>query len=150
MSQVKRLEKLAFRLAFRISRTLGYNCIKEVFMYREDYLLRQIENFFKFLKKLLKIYRPNYSYISKSMEELDRSLGSLVDLSRVNEAEDLLFENFSSVDEYLIVTINFYERLNSMTDEELEGLDFSRQELLEGLEDISRRLKLPIDLFLEK
>lgn len=84
------------------------------------------------------------------MEELDRSLGSLVDLSRVNEAEDLLFENFSSVDEYLIVTINFYERLNSMTDEELEGLDFSRQELLEGLEDISRRLKLPIDLFLEK
>ncbi len=150
MSQVKRLEKLAFRLAFRISRTLGYNCIKEVFMYREDYLLRQIENFFKFLKKLLKIYRPNYSYISKSMEELDRSLGSLVDLSQVNDAEDLLFENFSSVDEYLIVTINFYERLNSMTDEELEGLDFSRQELLEGLEDISRRLKLPIDLFLEK
>lgn len=62
---------------------------------------------------------------------------NLLNQLKINEAEDLLFENIDTKDLiYIKVAMDFYNRLNKLNDEELEMADFTREEIKSGLEDI--------------
>jgi hypothetical protein len=56
----------------------------------------------------------------------------------INGAEDALFEGVDPDDRGIYeVGLDFYDRLNQMTDKELSQLDFSREEIRDGLTDWS-------------
>lgn len=68
---------------------------------------------------------------------LHRRLLELLNEMRINEAEDLLFESLCYGDKQLLaVALDFYSRLNSMTDEMLVSNGFSREEIHLGLKEI--------------
>ncbi len=62
---------------------------------------------------------------------------SLISQLKLNEAEDNLFEKVNNNDLiYMKVAIDFYDRLNKLSDEELEKANFTREEIKLGIEDI--------------
>jgi len=71
-------------------------------------------------------------------------LRELIDEGKINEAENLLFDN---IDEeiaenedgrkYLEVAIDFYSRLNDLSDKTLEEFGFERQEIDEGIREVA-------------
>ncbi|NLY45052.1 MAG: hypothetical protein GX053_03555 [Tissierella sp.] len=74
---------------------------------------------------------------STEIQLLYENLLGLINEGKINEAEDLLFENIS-VDDliYMKVALDFYDRLNRLDEDELENADFSRDEIRSGLEDV--------------
>lgn len=119
-------------------------------MIKEDYLIREIKKALKFLRKLLGIEREEDKFFSEEMGQLDRTLADLVGQGRINQAENILFENFSEEDEFLLVAIRFYENLNMLSEQELTNLNFTKGEIKEGLIDIMGKLKIPGKVFMEE
>ncbi len=69
---------------------------------------------------------------------LHQRILTLLEEEDANGAEDLLFETVDGEDMDLYeVGLDFYDRLNEMDDRALERLDFSREEIREGLTDLS-------------
>jgi len=66
-------------------------------------------------------------------------LNELLDSGNINGAEDLLFEEIKSNDtNYLLLAVDFYQRLNNKNDDELERCGFSRDEIEDGLAEVMR------------
>jgi len=110
--------------------------------FQQDWIMRQIEMISQFLARLLYgTDSVNYEeYLDEehlASDALFRALNSLTQQGKISEAENLLFEqmNPASQDD-LQVALDFYERLNDCSDEELEAGDFSREEVEEGLRDV--------------
>lgn len=79
-------------------------------------------------------------------EALNGALWALVANGEIGRAEDLLFARLDWNDQNsLALALEFYQKLNRMTDEDLEAGGFSRQEVWEGLQEAARRfgLRLP-------
>jgi len=76
---------------------------------------------------------------------LHKDLLALLEARKLNEAENLLFERIDSNDMiYLLLAIDFYNRLNSLDDEELEKGGFSREEVESGLAAIQEMYGIPL------
>lgn len=64
----------------------------------------------------------------------------LADAGDINAAEDMLFERLDENDlGFLEAGLAFFRHLNEMSDETLERCDFSREEIADGLRDLSDR-----------
>lgn len=74
-------------------------------------------------------------------DNLHKELISLLYDGKINEAENILFDKFDSMDNNQIkVALDFYQRLNELDDEFLEENNFSRKEIEEGLRDIAKKV----------
>ncbi|MDY6622541.1 DUF6483 family protein [Clostridioides difficile] len=73
------------------------------------------------------------------------TLKRLVFQGNVNEAEEILFDKAKSVnsENMQYIAIEFYTMLMEKTDEELEAMNFSKQEVYQGIEDIRKVLNFP-------
>ena len=110
-------------------------------MLTQDWMMRQIETMTLAIAKLM--FRKdtaeyaNHEETLTAADSLHASLNALLREGRIAEGEDLLF---SSLDEdepaFLEVAVDFYFRLNLLSDQELEEGNFSRQEIDEGLRDV--------------
>jgi hypothetical protein len=61
----------------------------------------------------------------------------MLDDKNINGAEDLLFDMLDADNiEHLSIATEFYEKINRMTDEELQSADFTRKEIEYGLSEI--------------
>ncbi|CAK7079075.1 DUF6483 family protein [uncultured Tissierella sp.] len=113
-------------------------------MYHQDWIMRQITSFIHMIGKVLfKKDSVELNIHSESNSEkvhlLYERLINLINNLKVNEAEDLLFENIETDDLiYIKIAMDFYDKVNKLSDEELEEADFSREEIKLGLEDILR------------
>ncbi|MBR4192875.1 MAG: hypothetical protein IKQ54_00915 [Oscillospiraceae bacterium] len=115
-------------------------------MYRQDWLMRQIETITRYVFSLLlgkgAELRSDYHLETKQPEPGDANtlsfrLGALLEAGRVGEAENLLFAAVEEGDpEALPAGLGFYEALNGMSDEALGRADFSREEILSGLKEL--------------
>ena len=66
-------------------------------------------------------------------------LGALLEQGELNRAENLLFERIAGGDPaYIRPGLMFYSRLNQRSDDFLEKHGFSREEIGEGLQDLTR------------
>jgi len=66
-------------------------------------------------------------------------LNEMLNEGNINGAEDLLFEKIKPNDtNYLLLAVDFYQRLNSKSDDELEYCGFSRGEIKDGLAEVMR------------
>ena len=110
-------------------------------MVHEDWLMRQVEMITRVLANLL-FHKDQPAYVfPKRQEKTDADLlytrlTERIAAGQINEAENLLFEHLDESDPtYLEVALDFYDRLNQMTNQQLDALGFSREEVEEGLRD---------------
>ena len=117
----------------------------------QDFLMRQIEIVARTLAKLIfDKDTPEYIIVNEEgFSEADlllKDLAGLVDEKKINEAENLLFENIYDEIEAnganpdlpegrvcLEIAIDFYTRLNNLSDKFLEECGFDRNEVDDGL-----------------
>lgn len=108
-------------------------------IYQKDWLMRQIEYMIAaimhFLTQTSK--QKNEIQISLSLsEEIDRFL----ERGDICGAENWIYENLYDQDiQWLQLSVYFYRKINSYSDEYLENHNFSRDEIISGLTDVSER-----------
>lgn len=112
---------------------------------QQDWLMRQIE---MAISMILRLCSVELSQGPAAPEELRQSssgqledeLNALLRQKQLGKAEDLLFQHLEPENRNgLILALNFYQRANALTDAELEAQGFTREELLEGLEQAVKR-----------
>lgn len=113
-------------------------------MYEQDYIMRLIKEMVRAILKLLfniDTESPS-SELLKDAEEKQtlESLLDMIDEGRINEAENSLYDSIENLDKSgLEIALLFYSYLNDKSDEFLEEHDFNREEVKQGLENITSR-----------
>ncbi|MBR1856352.1 MAG: hypothetical protein IJ803_04695 [Oribacterium sp.] len=113
-------------------------------MYEQDYIMRLIKEMVRAILKLLfniDTESPSSELLKDAEEKqtLD-SLLDMIDEGRINEAENSLYDSIENLDKSgLEIALLFYSYLNDKSDEFLEEHDFNREEVKQGLEDITSR-----------
>lgn len=112
-------------------------------MLKEDWILGQISSIITMLKKLLK---KDDEEIIKDLEEdkeaniIYKNILQLLNQGKINEAENIIFENIDMNENVGLIAIEFYSKINQLSNEELNEKKFSREEVYEGILDISKSL----------
>ena len=112
-------------------------------MFQEDWFMRQVEDFAKMLAKII-FNKETTDYDVFEANNLSNTdllhfqLIQLIDEGKINEAENLLFDEIETKNKrYLEVAIDFYARLNDLNDTVLENNNFTRKEIDEGLKEVA-------------
>jgi len=64
-------------------------------------------------------------------------LCNMLETKNINGAEDLLFDTIEvNNHDHFLIAVDFYDKLNKMTDKELNKADFSRNEIEQGLNEV--------------
>ena len=110
-------------------------------MYHMDWLMSQIRLLAAAIARAVFhkdaiVYEADTVTQHHADDALFKQLLALIDEGKLNEAEDLLFEALQPDHKnLLLLAVDFYQRLNQMSDEALERCQFSRQEIYDGLRD---------------
>ena len=116
-------------------------------MFQNDYIIKQIEMMTKFLAKLVfGKESPEYDVIFDAMGNtsdegtLALKLRQMIDSGEINEADNLLFDTIGNGENvgYLEVALDFYSKLSDLDEKKLDECDFSRIEILEGLDNVKK------------
>ena len=128
-----------------------------MYYYEKDYIMRLIHGIALVLARLL-LGRQMESegeivtILDTQEKEQNDLLLRMVDEGKINKAEERLFdllENTSWDDRHkAAVAICFYSHVNDKDDEFLEKADFTRDEIMEGLEDAMRAVHMEIPEYL--
>ena len=122
---------------------------------QQDFLMRQVEIVARTLAKLIfDKDTPEYIVLNEEgFSETDLVLKNLIDLindKKINKAENLLFEHiYAEIEDnednsdmpekrkYLEIAIDFYSRVNNLSDKILEECGFERGEIDDGLREVA-------------
>lgn len=120
-------------------------------LYHEDWLMRQID----FIVQLIARFVLNKEKIGYKIENFDQQnstdslhlkLYDMIDKQEINAAENLLFESIDPDNlNDLMLALDFYQRLNELDDSTLDQSNFSREEIIEGIDEIKRLYNIDID-----
>jgi len=119
-----------------------------LFMYENDYLMKQIEGLCRVLSMMfLKKDLPKEDIQEEKIKNTENNdtllnqLKSMLENGKINEAEDLLFENVEKDESgyCLKAAIYFYSELNRLDDSTLKKYNFSRDEIFDGLNEINQK-----------
>ena len=119
-------------------------------MYKQDWIIRQVQDLARVIarvvfKKDLVTYEIENSQMNTDTDLLYKEIIELLNELKINEAENLLFKRIKTNDlNYLKIAVDFYNKLNELSDEQLEKSDFSREEIKSGLEDVSKKFGISI------
>ena len=118
-------------------------------MITQDWFMRQIEMMGRALAKLIfNKDTTEYAIIDyqqlKETDIIHNELLALINEGKLNEAENLLFEKiYAELEEnpdkkeYLEVAIDFYARLNELSNKILDECGFERDEINEGMREVA-------------
>ena len=122
-----------------------------MFKDEKDYFMRQVQMAARMLALTL-FQKEQTEYRlpeGQPQSEADRrylQMRERVDRGEVNEAENLLFEKTDWSDlRFLEVALDFYDRLNGWSEEELAACGYSHEEVEEGLREVAGRFGAPYD-----
>ncbi len=112
--------------------------------YEQDWVMKQIKLLVRFVARA--VFKKDTAEYKELIEEslagtdlLHKELLQFLSEGRICEAENFLFQNLDeSCKSHLALSLDFYERLNLMSDEELEKGNFSREEIKDGLNNVLR------------
>ncbi len=111
-------------------------------MVTEDWLMRQVEAMARSIAMLV-FHKEGTDYVPSGDETADGLHGELMRRLEAGDlcgAEDLLFETAEEGGlGCLEAGVDFYARLNELSDAQLEQAGFGRDEIQEGLQDLSER-----------
>ena len=128
-----------------------------MYYYEKDYIMRLIHGIALVLARLLLGRQMENegeiaTILGKQEKEQNDLLLRMVDEGKINRAEERLFdllENASWDDRHkAAVAICFYSHVNDKDDEFLEKADFTREEIMEGLEDAMKAVHMEIPEYL--
>ena len=120
--------------------------------FQKDFIMRQIELIARYIaESVFKKKSTEYKIIEKEnlsdTDKLHNKLVNLINENKINEAEDLLFDSLDLDNKkYLEVAIDFYSRLTKLDDATLELNDFTKEEIAEGLADVSNKYGISINI----
>ena len=113
-------------------------------MLQDDYILRQIREMVRAVMKML--FQVSAVELTPDViEDTDArqiltNLTDLADNGKIDEAENQLYEMTCDGDrQNLEIGLLFYYHLNGKDDEFLEASNFSREEIMMGLQDLAER-----------
>jgi len=114
-----------------------------LFSQEQDWMMRQVKAIADAIAALI-FGKANVSY--QIQDEANHTetdvafllLNKMLDDGNINDAEDMLFEKLDPNDtNYLLLAVDFYQRLNDKTDDELKLCGFSRDEIEDGLTEVT-------------
>lgn len=115
-----------------------------------DWLLKQINMVSEFLQKLFTDMETNRKLneneqYQKDSFEFERLLENLIEEDKINDAENILFEKLETNNlMYATIATRFYDKLKGLSDEKLQKSSYSRDEILQGLNDMCDMFGLEI------
>ena len=112
--------------------------------FQDDYVMRTISDLVKAIARLF-LGKDNVDYDLPSDEKQDtemdsrfRRLTAMAEEGDINGAENLLFEEVDPADKkYLEMSLAFYMYLNEFDDDFLYTNNYSREEIVDGINAIS-------------
>ena len=115
--------------------------------FQDDWLLRQVQMIAHFVAKVV-FQKDTIEYeVTDELSNTDMfydKLNKLIKEGKICEAEDMLFDNIEHTNRYIELAIDFYQKINQFSDEQLEMCNFSRDEVYEGLMEILKILDVPL------
>lgn len=106
-------------------------------IYQKDWLMRQIESIISAILNFL-VCSSSENTFSDSL--LSGKIDGFLERGDICDGENWIYENLDDQNiQWLSVSIYFYKRLNEYSDEYLEAHNFSRDEILSGLLDMSSK-----------
>lgn len=116
--------------------------------YKRDWILRQIQMIADMIAHAV-FGTSAIAYMSESevapteTDQLYRKLDMLISQKRIGEAEDYLLDHIEAGNKkHLELAMDFYQKINRLSDEELELANFPRQEILDGVNYIIEKYRL--------
>lgn len=113
-----------------------------MFATHRDWFMRQIQAVGEIIARLI-FGRAEIAYEIQDeanytqADMLHLHLLALLRENRINEAEEYIFERLDPTDNrYLMLALDFYQRVNMLSDDELEQANFSREEIESGMNEI--------------
>lgn len=105
--------------------------------YREDWIIRQIETL---IAALIDAVFKNKSSDKEEYTQEQSKIDELMEDNKICEAENFIFEGTKQQgtvkdSEFLLTVLRFYQRLNNMSEEDLNSAHFSHDEIKQGLLD---------------
>ena len=128
-----------------------------MYYFEKDYIMRLIHGIARILARMLfNRELEEDGEFAAVMEEAEREsddyLRQMVDDGNVNEAEEKLFDLIASASwdekQKAALVLSFYDYLNDKSDEFLAAADFSREEIIHGLEDGMKAVGMEIPEYL--
>lgn len=118
--------------------------------YHYDFLMRQIESLTAMLRYIVSGEKTHIATVdieaptTGGENELYLQLQALVRQERICEAENLLFEAMEEPGHQVLdAAQRFYADLNRLSDDTLQRCNFSRDEILEGLQTVCEQFGIP-------
>lgn len=109
--------------------------------YEQDYIMRLIKQMMQALASILfnkKLEEEPAAELTSADGSQKVDLLALADSGRINEAENLLWEQLDTTDMANLGTaFAFYEHINEYTNAFLEDHDYSREEVLDGIRSMA-------------
>ncbi len=123
-------------------------------IYSKDWFMMQVEQMVEFVARVV----FGESYNEYQVEDYDNlteedklfiGITALLNENKISEAEEYLFEkvDVENMKQFRVV-LDFYQKLNNFSDEELEENNFSRERVFNGLKNISERFGIQSDYWL--
>ena len=128
-----------------------------MYYFEKDYIMRLIHGIAQVLARLLLgIEMEGEGELlllrDKAARDQNDLLRRMIDEGRVNAAEERLFDLLENTGwddhEKAALTLLFYDYLNEKNDEFLGAADFSREEIIRGMEDALRIANMEIPEYL--
>ena len=128
-----------------------------MYYYEKDYIMRLIHGIALVLARMLLGRQMEEgaeiaSVLDRKAKEEDDILRRMIGEGRINEAEERLFDLLETASwedrQKAALAICFYDAVNEKEDEFLEKADFSRDEIMEGLEDAMKAVHMEIPEYL--
>ena len=128
-----------------------------MYYFEKDYIMRLIHGIARILARMLFEKELGEdgelaAVMEEACREEDDSLRRMIDSGQINAAEEKLFdliENTSWEDrQKAALVISFYDAVNSRDDAFLSQADFSRDEIISGLEDAMKAVNMEIPEYL--
>lgn len=112
--------------------------------YQDDYVMRTITDLVRAIaglalgKNEIDYELPSSEAAYTPVDQVYRGLKDLVDQGDINGAENQLYECLDESDTaYLEMALAFYMYLNQLDDDALYTANFSREEIVEGINSVS-------------
>lgn len=110
----------------------------------KDYILRMVKDLVKSIAHIV-LGKSEMEYELPEKDEYSRvdylyvRLLELVNQGKINDAEDMLFDEINTSDmKQFEMAMSFYLYLNDFGDDYLESNDYSRDEISEGIKSICK------------
>ena len=128
-----------------------------MYYFEKDYIMRLIHGIARILARMMlgrELDAEGEAILLREKATRDRYdfLRAMIDAGQVNEAEERLFDLLETCGwddrEKASLVIAFYDYLNEKEDAFLEAADFSREEIIRGMEDALKICNMEIPEYL--